>query len=337
MEDSVAISVIIPAYNVEKYINQCLESVIYQTLENIEIIAIDDGSVDNTRKMIENYANLDSRVKLISQNNRGLSAVRNRGIEVACGEIIFFLDGDDYIVSDILQSVYERMQNNNLELLLINYQMFEDKTDKIIAKSYLKNSYNITYKGVDLFVEMYLNHEHISGAPFHAVRRSFLLESKIKFCEGIIHEDEHFSLTIMLVAKRCEVIEEPSYFYRVRSGSIMTSKSNEQSFVGYTQSLIMMLEERRWLEFNEKEKKVIYAIMIERWNFLNDFYWAIYKNNRKQYEDLYNKVKQIIYNENYLDSKIVKIKCKFPVLYFFYYRIQSLKTFFSKNSKKQKD
>lgn len=113
------VSVIIPVYNVEKYLFRCVKSVIDQTYENIEIILIDDGSEDNSGKLCDNYVQLDNRIKVIHQQNGGLSSARNKGIELATGDAICFLDSDDYISKGCIEEMTSLMEKYNADVSII--------------------------------------------------------------------------------------------------------------------------------------------------------------------------------------------------------------------------
>ena len=137
------VSVIIPVYNVEKYLGECLDSVLRQTLEDIEIICVDDGSTDGSAKMLAEYAAKDPRIRIITQANAGLSAARNVGMDAATGKYIYFLDSDDYIKDDAMEKCFSICERDGLDQLVFNSEcLFEDESMDIEllrkkAKSYL--------------------------------------------------------------------------------------------------------------------------------------------------------------------------------------------------------
>ena len=114
----VKISVIIPVYNVEKYLKECLDSVINQTLKDIEIICVNDGSTDNSLNILENYAKKDNRIIVISQKNKGLSGARNTGLKYCSGEYVSFIDSDDYVSKDLFELTYNNAISNNSDLVI---------------------------------------------------------------------------------------------------------------------------------------------------------------------------------------------------------------------------
>mgnify|MGYP000233519789 FL=1 len=127
MKEDIKVSIIIPVYGVEKYISQCLESVINQSYENIEIIVVNDGTKDNSMKIVEEYL-LDERIKIINKENGGLASARNRGIEEATGEYIYFLDSDDWIEVNTIEVLVE--ESNNLDIIYSNFWYFDEKNQK---------------------------------------------------------------------------------------------------------------------------------------------------------------------------------------------------------------
>ena len=126
------VSIVVPIYNVEKYLKQCIESIINQTLQDIEIILVDDGSPDNCPQICDEYAKKDSRIKVVHKKNGGLSSARNAGIEVATGDFIGFVDSDDYIELDMYEKMYNIAKENHVDFVVSDYYKVSDK-GKIIT------------------------------------------------------------------------------------------------------------------------------------------------------------------------------------------------------------
>ena len=128
--DEKLVSVIIPAYNIEDYIGRCLDSIISQTYKNLEIIVVDDGSKDHTGEILDNYAKKDRRIKVIHKENGGVSSARNKGIEVAEGDYIGFIDGDDLIEPGMYKTLVDLLEEENADIAHCGYQMvFPDRID----------------------------------------------------------------------------------------------------------------------------------------------------------------------------------------------------------------
>ena len=127
----VKVSIIVPVYNVEKYLSKCLESLINQTLKDIEIICVNDGSTDNSLSILKEYANKDSRIKIIDKQNEGVSVARNTGIEVATGEYLIFVDSDDYLVENACEKALNTIEHNNSDICIFgHYDLVDEKLVK---------------------------------------------------------------------------------------------------------------------------------------------------------------------------------------------------------------
>ena len=228
------ISVIIPVYGVEKYIRQCLESVINQTYKNLEIIVVNDGTKDNSMKIVEEYLS-DERIKIINKENGGLSSARNRGMEEATGEYIYFLDSDDWIELNTIEILVEN--SKGVDIVGANFFYYDEVIKKRkIEKDILKN--------IPITKGEYLLTKNIEIMVWNKLcKTSFLKEKKINFIEGIIHEDEEFTFRCYMNSPKVKYIEEYTYNYRVnREDSIMTNSKKNEKLEFSIQSLEMIVE-----------------------------------------------------------------------------------------------
>lgn len=208
------ISIVILVYNIEKYLEECITSVIGQTLKDIEIIIINDGSTDNSLGIIEKYQKKDSRIVLINQENKGLSEARNRGIELASGEYVAFIDGDDFVDLNMYEELYE--SSENADIVFSNMNIYNDKTKQSKHLDF-KLPFEKEEKGIFYFKYSFI------GSCNKIYKRSFLLENKLFFERGLKYEDILFTLKACLCAKKYKFIKKNHYFYRVgRNGSITT-------------------------------------------------------------------------------------------------------------------
>ena len=228
------LSVIIPVYNVEDYLNECLDSVINQTLEDIEIICIDDGSTDNSPNILKEYQKKDSRIKIITKENGGQATARNLGIKEAQGEYIAFVDSDDFIEPTMFEKLYTKAKDNNLDIAMCKIATFDNQTEEIKD--------NVWYYMLGVFRDFdkdIFNHKdtkeftcHIAVTPYNKLYKTTLLkENNILFPEGLIFEDEKFFYDTYLRAKRVSIVDEFLYYYRInRKGSTVdTIKDNDFS------------------------------------------------------------------------------------------------------------
>lgn len=233
------VSVIIPIYNSEKYLIECLNSASNQSLKDIEIICVNDGSVDKTPQILDNYGNKDSRVKIIKQNNKGVGAGRNSGLSVATGTYVQFLDSDDMLEPETLEYAIQQMEEKNLEVFYFDARaIFESaqlEREKSSYKTYYhrENHYRDVRTGSQLFTEWIKDGGFRPNGNLQMIRRDFLLQSGVKFIPGIVQEDNAFTAEVMLHARRVCHENKPLYIRRVRSDSIMTKPQAFINAYGY--------------------------------------------------------------------------------------------------------
>lgn len=223
--DKYKVSVVVPIYNVEDYLEDCLDSLVIQSLNNIEVIMVNDGSTDKSGEIALEYSLKYSNFKLVSQKNSGLSSARNTGIALAQGEFIYFLDSDDYLEKDALKILYYCSIKNKLDVLKFSAYTFHDKENDFKwnhtdGYRYLKK-YSKIYSGIKLFLNTEVNGDHYASSCLIFIKRKLLIDNELKFIDGIVNEDEMFYFELMLVAKRASIINIPLYFRRYRKGSIM--------------------------------------------------------------------------------------------------------------------
>lgn len=215
------LSIIIPVYNVEKYVRRCIESVIKIANQNIEIILINDGSTDNSQAICEEYLRQDNRIKLINQDNGGLSYSRNKGIELAEGEYIAFIDSDDWIDSQSFTELFNKIKEDNLDIIYGEYSLVNSYNIERVCK---KHTYEVC-NGIEL-LELNI---HNDSAPVEVVtniyKKSFLDKYSIRFVKRLLHEDTLFSLMCYLYAERVKCLPINFYNYFIRDNSIMRTIS----------------------------------------------------------------------------------------------------------------
>ncbi len=203
-------SFVVPVYNTEKYVGFCIESILKQTIKNYELLLIDDGSSDNSKKICDSYLNNDS-IKVISISNRGVSAARNIGIKNAEGEYIIFVDSDDYVDEKMI----EQISKFDDDLILFNYYELDEKKDILTFKKscdFDKNKIRLNCSSIWTF----------------ACKRNIYLKYNILFPEGVLHEDDAVAFKVFYHAETFSYLDVPLYFYRInRPESIMNLKSQK--------------------------------------------------------------------------------------------------------------
>lgn len=235
----IKVSVIIPVYNVEKYLEDALKSVLRQTLAEIEVICIDDGSTDRSGEILKEFQLKDNRIIIISQENQGQSVARNKGMEIAKGKYFYFMDSDDYLAFDGLEKMYLEAENEYLDIVLFDGSTFfespglEEKYSNFKNNYIRKKRYEGVYNGKSLFLKMMENWDYKVSVVLQFFRADFLLLNKIYFKEGIIHEDNLFSFLAIIKARRVKHLSESLYYRRMRENSVMTKTVNANNFIGY--------------------------------------------------------------------------------------------------------
>ena len=225
------ISIIIPIYNVEQYIKQCLSSLfikdIYFQYYNIEIIIVNDGTADKSMEIVEQFANLYRNIIIIEQTNQGLSVARNIGLEHATGDYIWFIDSDDWLTDDAISIVMKAISENpEIEVFATILNMYYEESGKTSIE--YKPNPNVR-TGFDY---MFRNHDANCGAcQRYIFKRSFLDKHSLRFMPHVYHEDNEFSLRMLYLANRLMIIPQPVYNYRIRtSGSIMSTRKMQMNY-----------------------------------------------------------------------------------------------------------
>lgn len=235
----IKVSVIIPVYNVEKYIEKCLVSVLNQTLREIEIICVNDGTKDHSMEIIDRYAKQDDRIIIVNKDNGGLSSARNAGIRIAKGQFIYFIDSDDYIIENALEELYDHSINDRLDCIYFDAEAFFEEPELMNTHGHYTTYYkrpavfDKVVSGVTLFSDLENGKWFRPSACLQMIRREYLINTGILFYEGIVHEDQLYTFQTMLEAPRVKHINVPYYRRRVRKDSIMTSENEVVSSYGY--------------------------------------------------------------------------------------------------------
>ena len=213
------ISIIIPVYNVEKYLSTCLDSVINQTYQNLEIILVNDGSTDACPKICEVYATKDNRIKVIHKQNGGLSDARNVGLKQTTGNLVSFVDSDDVLALDFYQKLINVLIKNNADIAECGFLKFENESKLNEAKIDRHQNVEIyeTEKALALLLE-----GSLSIVVWNKIYKKKLLEG-IEFPVNKINEDEYWTYKIIAKAKKIVKIHDELYFYRQQPTSIMGS------------------------------------------------------------------------------------------------------------------
>ena len=214
------ISIIVPVYNVESYLKECLESIRQQTFTDIEVILVNDGSTDGSREICERYCEKDIRFRLINQENQGQSVARNRGVKESVGQFIMFVDSDDVINTNVLEVLLPYMKT---DVDIVECRMTRKKEE-----FFLNKTSTIVFEGNSK--EAILNCIAFKEVKYCAFKKLYRREivQKIPFLEGYIYEDVFTGINYLKHIRKIVVIDYIGYYYRVRANSTMTKSFNEK-------------------------------------------------------------------------------------------------------------
>lgn len=210
------ISVIIPIYNVEPYLPDCIESVIKQTYTNLEIILIDDGSPDKCGEICDMYAKKDSRITVIHKKNGGLSDARNAGLDIAAGKYVTFIDSDDVVALDMVEYLYEMMCESDADITVCQLETFSGEIPEIKWQSQCTE----TITGTEKCLEYYFKTKYIQSVACGKLYKTGIFEN-VRYPFGKMNEDEFTTYRLIALASKISVGFSKKYFYRIRGGSIM--------------------------------------------------------------------------------------------------------------------
>ena len=291
-------SLIIPVYNVEDFLVQCLDSIVNQTLEDFEIICINDGSTDNSLKILNQYAAEDKRFIVISQENQGQGIARNKGLECSRGEYIVFVDPDDWIELNALEEIYKAFKNTKSEVIEFNYREYNDYSGKIkdisLARK-LKKVFNY-----DLKLIPYYNWEKFKNGCLYkldmhvwarAYSNNFIKKAKAIFAPTKHGEDHLFACSVVLNAERIHYLDKYLYTYRCRNGSAVNKISNDNFGIFQNCELLKeyLIAHNFYDELKEEFRR--YQAQVFIWHYRN-----IPDENKEKYEMM---CKEILPNEEF--------------------------------------
>lgn len=311
----IKISIIVPIYNAKKYLSRCLESLINQTLKEIEILTINDGSKDNSDKIIKEYMKKDSKIRIYNKENGGLSDARNYGLKMAKGKYILFVDADDCIEKNTCKELYEIAEKEQLEILKFNY--FDEKNKKYAFK-YKEQYMRKTYNGIEYLKRVFDSKDEMTIVAWNALyNRKYLQDNKFKFKKNILHEDELWTPQIIIKANRIMQVDNVYYNYKYNKNSITTQKDktkNAMDIINTCKELDNIYSKINDRKLRKQLKNTIVTKYLEAFVM-----GKMYEKEKKKYID-----KKFLINKSYT------IRNKAKVFLFFinsklYYKINIIK------------
>ena len=233
----IKVSVILPIYNVAPYLNETFQSILGQSLKDIEIIAVNDGSTDNSDDIVKKFQQIDNRIIYFTQENKGQSAARNLALQHATGKYIYMMDSDDVLKdSDALQTCYDYTEKNQADFIFFDGESFSEKgVDRIsrnTKRTHLVDE-NKKYDGEYLLNLMLDTQTHNCVVWLLFIRKDYIVNAGLKFYEGIIHEDELFTTILTLSSNNIYCLKRSLVGHRIRLSSTMTNAFSKRNMNCY--------------------------------------------------------------------------------------------------------
>lgn len=309
------VSVVIPVYNVELYVGDAVRSIMNQSLKEIEIIIVNDGSSDQSLDIVTELAREDSRIQIISNANQGLSVARNLGIYRATGKYILFFDSDDFLEEDALELCYNKCQAENLDFVFFDATVFCDDKSFFIDNSRFdyrrSHKYDDTvYSGIDILKKQMATNGYRSSACLSFINRHYLSDIQLTFYPYLLHEDELFTCLLYVNANRVGLVNRAFFHRRLRGDSIMMSSFTFKNVIGYV-TVCRELHSYACRYTTQSETKSVINDRIR--SLLSGL---IANSQDKLPEAEFEKVKHIVYYEfrKYIGWKL-GLRLSFPALF----------------------
>lgn len=309
---SVKFSIIVPVYNVEKFLSECIASILIQTLKDFEVICVNDGSTDKSLYILKEYANKDSRFKIISQENQGPGIARNKAIDIAQGDYIVFIDPDDFIEPKMLEILNDRFSTTNVDIVQFNYITCQENGEYCGVENYqkrLKKIYGYSIKNNQIFNWSEIKRKNLQAMSLcvwdKAYKTDFIKRNRIRFAPNKHGEDHIFSISANLLANKILYVEQSFYHYRTRLGSQVNKVSSDNLCIFDNIELLkqFLLTNNLYEEYKVSFEKYMPAVL--SWH-----YSVVPAENKESY---INKCRVILKPKEY---KVFfnKIKNKFSLL-----------------------
>ena len=321
MKKDVLLTVVIPVYNVEKYLKRCIESILIQEWKNYDILLVDDGSTDSSPQICDDYAKVYDFISVIHKKNGGLSEARNTGISHAKGDYVYFPDSDDWLEPDAFMALAEVLESQKFDIISFNREFVKGEEDTIVSDPLVTQ----VYEGKDAFVQM-LKHSYITGfANDKIYKKSLFIDNNISFPKGKYYEDLGTNYKLFLSAENVFATNQKYYHYLIDNPDSITQSWNEQKFSDmfeFYKDIFYSDFVRSRLNQEELQTSQLYYV-----NGLIHILASLYKSKLdKKYIDITNQVKQELLKHGVSLSQMKEQPNKLKYIFF---RFKVLKLAFS--------
>lgn len=305
-KNSPTVSVVIPVYNVERYLCECVDSVLNQSMQDFEIILVDDGATDSSGAICDRYGAQDPRIRVIHRENGGLSEARNTGLDAAAGEYVYFLDSDDYIEPCTLEHLLDLAGQEQADVVFFDaYVFFTDcEPDPKVYQYHRCRDYG-TMPGRQMLLQLLDTDEYRTAVPLMLLRRDYMHRNGLRFRPGILHEDELFTFYVYNADGIVAHCHEELYARRIRQASIMTGSSMVRRYESILAIYFELSERYKNGDRGEAARRYLARMsrsVLTKYALLSAIDQAALAEKQKAFK------KDVLSNSGYRDSKL-KIKC----------------------------
>lgn len=285
------ISVIIPVYNEEKYIQECMDSLLNQTYLDFEIICVDDGSTDKSLQILQEYAKLDSRVKILTQQNQYAGVARNNGLKIARGKYVIFLDADDYFRENMLKKLFMKAEENMAEIVVFDGAFFDNATGAKVNRAWNGLRQELVWEGVksakDIADTIY---EFTTPGPFNKFfLKKYIADNDLRFQEIQRTNDLLFVYKALACAQRITILNEELTFIRTNN-SMSLQGSGERTPMDFAKALLalkdFLIEKEKWSSFHKSYEKMALSVCIYNLSNMKSF---------EAYRYVYDELQKVIF------------------------------------------
>ena len=276
-------SIILPVYNVEKYLEECVNSILAQTFKDYEIILVDDGAKDNSPAICDDFAKKYSQIKVIHKENGGQSTARNTGFNAACGEYVIFLDSDDFITDEnFFEDIYNKIQEANSDIVLYKYSKYFDNTKALDKCTFSLNFAESITDSDEMLESLVRNDAYYGMAWIKAFRRKIAVDNNIEFDTNLVCEDMDWYFNLVLYADKISAIDKSYIAYRQREGSV-TSSLKLKNLTDYIFTMEKWNKKIKEVDISDKKRTALMGALAKYYSNMFITYIRVPDNEKKKH------------------------------------------------------
>ena len=298
------VSVIIPIYNSESYLEKCIKNILEQSYKNLQIIFVNDGSTDKSLEICKKVN--DDRVEVYSKENGGASSARNFGLKYRKGKYVLFVDSDDYLKNNAIEKLVSIAEQNNADCVYYEADNFTEEEGMKIKKNGLMHSCQYPVSDGNTLIKSILDNKNYHAVPFLYFTNSLLYDKGLNFEEGIMLEDELFSFRLLRMCEKVVCLKEILYYRNVRPNSVMTSTGKEL----FRFNSISVVYERLFENLKENKNDTVYLMYLSRIAMLwFDYSEQLTKEQKQEVRQRYIKIKSQITENKGFGRRELSVRC----------------------------